>query len=125
MTTTSCAFTFDRTSNGILRISRDTVLYTVLTAGPRPAEEEVEGPSTTRKEGVGDSRIRWSVNGCRTGAGDEATDLLNHPVRVGGLELARGHRGGGRLVGGSRSSSVDSETSSNIVGGCSSCALVG
>ena len=49
---------FGRPSNGILGIFRDTVLCNLLIAGPRPAEEEVEGASTTRKEGVGDSGIR-------------------------------------------------------------------
>ena len=80
---------FDRPSNDTLRISRDTLLYIVGIAGPRPAEEEVERASTTRKEGVRDSGIRRSANGCLTGAGNEATDLLGHPVRVGGLELER------------------------------------
>ena len=78
---------FDRPSNDTLRISRDTLLYIVGIAGPRPAEEEIERASTTRKEGVGDSGIGRSVNDCLTGAGDEATDLLDHPVRVKGLEL--------------------------------------
>ena len=46
MIITTRAFIFDRISNGILGISRDTILYTVLVAGPRPVEEDAEGAST-------------------------------------------------------------------------------
>ena len=58
-TITPCAFTFDRPSNGIFGIYRDPLLYTLLVIGPRPTEEEVEGASTTRKEGMGDGGTSW------------------------------------------------------------------
>ena len=47
-TITPRAFTFDRPRNGILGIYRDPLLYTLLLVGPCPAEEEVEGASTTQ-----------------------------------------------------------------------------
>ena len=51
-TITSRAFTFDRPSNDMGYIA---ILYCTppLVVGPRLAEEEVEGASTTRKGGIG------------------------------------------------------------------------
>ena len=63
-TTTSCAFIFDRPSNGILSIYRDAVVFTVIAAGTGSTDEEVEGASMTRKDGVGDAGMDKSGGGC-------------------------------------------------------------
>ena len=55
-TITIFASASSRPSNGMLVIYRDPELYTVLVAGSPPTEEEFEGASKTRKEGVGTVR---------------------------------------------------------------------